>query len=246
MAEPEQIEFYIDAFTRDTMPMARLAEYIRDLATLLGHKTSVHLVGVDSGSTRPQILIDAPDVPKVRERVNAVRSSDAPEDAMRAYRAIDDRLARDNAKGVLVSKTDNGSKIIEFPGRDRSQAIQPFTQPGSLQGVVIAVGGRDNPPTVHLQDEARTWICHASRSLVQRIAPYIYDYDKPIRVVGLGRWERNLAGEWILVRFTIHDFNPLRDTPLESIVGVIRSQRLSRWGDAEAPLEELHKLRHGE
>ena len=32
MAEPEQIEFYIDAFTKETMPMARLAEYLKDLA----------------------------------------------------------------------------------------------------------------------------------------------------------------------------------------------------------------------
>ena len=244
MAEPEVIEFYIDAFTRETMPMARLVQYLQDLSTLLGHKASVHLIGVEGGSTRPQILIDAPDVPKIRERVNAVRASAAPEDAMRAYRAIDDRLARDNAKGVLVSHTDRGAKIIEFPGRDRMQAIRPFSQPGTLDGVVMAVGGRDNPPTVHLQDETRTYVCHAARALIKRIAPYIY--ETPIRVNGLGRWERNLSGEWILVRFMIHDFTPLKDTPLQALVTAIRSEKLSRWGESENPLEELHKLRHGE
>ncbi len=244
MPEPEQIEFYIDAFTKETMPMARLAEYLKDLAVLLGHKASVHLIGVEGGSTRPQILIDAADVPKIRDRVNAVRMSDAPEDAMRAYRAIDDRLARDNAKGTLVSRTHSDNKIIEFPGRDRTQAIRPFSQPGVLDGVVMAVGGRDNPPTVHLQDESKTYVCHASRALIKQIAPYIY--ETPIRVSGNGRWERNLSGDWILARFTIHDFTPLKDTPLQSLVASIRSEKLSQWGEADAPLEELHKLRHGD
>lgn len=244
MAEPEQIEFYIDAFTRETMPMARLAEYLKDLANLLGHKTSVHLVGVDGGSTRPQILIDAQDVPKIRDRVNSVRSGDAPEEAMRAYRTIDDRLARDNAKGILVSRTDKNDKIIEFPGRDRIKTIRPFNQLGTLDGVVMTVGGRDNPPTVHLQDETRTYVCHASRALIKRIAPYIY--DTPIRVVGQGRWERTLSGEWLLARFTIQDFTPLKDTPLQSLVARIRSEKFSHWGESEAPLEDLQKLRHGQ
>lgn len=243
MAEAEQIEFYIDVFTRETMPMARLAEYLKDLAVLMGHKSSVHLIGVEGGSTRPQILIDAADVPKVRDRLNAVRRSDAPEDAMRAYRAIDDRLARDNAKGTLVSRSDS-AKIIEFPGRDRMQTIRPFSQPGTLDGIVMAVGGRDNPPTVHLQDETRSYVCHASRALIKRIAPYIY--ETPIRVSGSGRWERNLFGDWILARFTIHDFVPLNDTPLLALVALIRSEKLSRWGESEAPLEELRELRHGD
>jgi hypothetical protein len=47
------------------------------------------------------ILIDAPDVPKVRERIDAVRANDAPQEAMKAYRAIDDRLARTTPKVIF-------------------------------------------------------------------------------------------------------------------------------------------------
>jgi hypothetical protein len=101
MAEPEQIEFIIDAYTRETMPMARLAQYLSDLAVMLGHRSSVHLLGVEAGSVRPMILIDAPDVPKVRERIDAVRANDAPQEAMKAYRAIDDRLARTTPKVIF-------------------------------------------------------------------------------------------------------------------------------------------------
>ena len=43
MVEPEEIEFVIDAYTRESMPMAKLAQYLADLAVMLGNKTSVHL-----------------------------------------------------------------------------------------------------------------------------------------------------------------------------------------------------------
>jgi hypothetical protein len=60
MSEQEIYEFLIDACTPETLPMARLAQYLADLAVLIGHKTSVHLIGIKEGSVRPQIRIDAP------------------------------------------------------------------------------------------------------------------------------------------------------------------------------------------
>ncbi|MGO4881508.1 MAG: hypothetical protein ACLP59_11870 [Bryobacteraceae bacterium] len=239
MAEPEEIEFIIDAYTRETMPMSLLAQYLADLAVLLGCKSSVHLMAVEEGSVKPRIRIDAPDVPKVRERIESVRASDAPQEAMRAYRAIDDRLARDNAKGSLETPA---GKLIQFPGRDRLQEIQPFSQAGAIDGIVVTVGGRDNPPTIHLEDEGKTHVCHANRTLVKRIAPHIY--GSPVRVSGVGRWERNQNGEWALMRFTVHDFEVLRDAPLDGVIGAIRTGDFSRWGDSDHPLEDLDAVRH--
>jgi hypothetical protein len=190
----------------------------------------------------PQIRIDAPDVPKVKSRIQAVRANNGPPEAMRAYRSIDDRLARDNAKGSLLDPSQ--ANLIEFPGRDRLREIQPFSQPGTIDGIVMAVGGRDNPPTVHLQDESKTYICHASRGLIRHLAPHIY--GSQVRVSGMGRWERNQNGDWVLARFTIHEFIKLSDTPLETLIGAIRSEGTSHWGDSEDPLGDLEELRYGE
>jgi hypothetical protein len=201
-------------------------------------------MGIEHGSVRPKVRIDAPDIPKVEDRIRAVRANDAPVEAMRAYRSIDDRLARDNAKGLIVASGANGTKLIEFPGRDRLREVRPFSQPGTLQGVVITVGGRDNPPTVHLQDEDRVYVCHANRAVIRRIAQHIY--GNPVEVAGVGRWERSYDGNWNLVRFNIHNFKELRDTPLDALAAAIRSQGLSHWGDADDPLADLHELRHGE
>jgi hypothetical protein len=44
---PVEYVFRIDAFTPDTLPMARLAEYLSALAKLLGHQEHTHFVRVD-------------------------------------------------------------------------------------------------------------------------------------------------------------------------------------------------------
>lgn len=243
MAESQDIEFVIDTFTRETMPMARLADYLSDLAAMLGHRGSVHLIGIEEGSVKPKIRIDATDVPKVQERIDAVRASYAPQDAMRAYRAIDDRLARDNARASLVNPAMR-SNLIEFPGRDRLKEIQPFSQEGTLDGIIVTMGGRDNPPTIHLEDEGRTYVCHANREMVKRMARHIY--GSPVRVSGIGRWERNQIGEWSLTRFVVRDFAVLRDAPLAQVVGAVRSEALSKWGQSHTPLADLANIRHGE
>ena len=43
---------YIDAYSPETMPMARLAEYMQSFAQMLGHEAGVHFAGLKPGSTR--------------------------------------------------------------------------------------------------------------------------------------------------------------------------------------------------
>ena len=78
MATGYEYRFVIDAFTRDTLPMARLAEYMADLAVMLGEPESVHFIRVDEGSAVLVQQVDEPAVPKVRARTGLLRSGDAP------------------------------------------------------------------------------------------------------------------------------------------------------------------------
>ena len=96
---------------------------------------------------------------------------------------------------------------------------------------------------MHLQDEERVYVCHAPRTLIRRIAQHIY--GNPIQVEGSGRWERSYDGDWNLMRFMIHQFKELRDTPLDTLAAAIRSQGLSHWGESDDPLSDLHEVRHG-
>ena len=97
---PIEYVFRIDAFTPDTLPMARLAEYLAALAKMLGHPEHTHFIRVDEGSAKLVHKVDPVDAPKVESRLNNVRIGSAPKDAMAAKQTLEELLANDNAIGA--------------------------------------------------------------------------------------------------------------------------------------------------
>jgi len=238
----QEYRLRIDAFTPETLPMARLAEYMADLAVFLGQQERVHFVRLEKGSTVLVQSIEWEAIPKVRERVLSVRQREGPPEALKAFDSIDKRLAQDNATGALVEPT--GARIIQFPGRNRPKPLVfgPFNQRGALEGVLIRVGGESDPVPVHLQEADTIYICSASRSTAKQLAPHLF--TSVLRVHGNGRWHRDSNGEWIMDRFAIADFEVLKEAPLAELVARLRAIKgpLSRLED---PLAELQRLRHG-
>lgn len=149
MAETYEYRFRIDAFTPATMPMARLAEYMADLASLLGHAERVHFVRVEEGSVVLVQQIDPEGAPVVEARVKGIGCGEGHSDARRAFQALDQRLAQDNATGVLLEPT--GAEVIRFLGRDRAKPVVygSFRQQGSIDGILVRIGGKDE--SVHLR-----------------------------------------------------------------------------------------------
>ena len=84
MTDHREYKFRIEAYTPDTLPMERLAEYMADLAKVLGEPASVHFVRLDPGSTVLVQKVDEEAEPKVRQRVQKVHSGDGPPDALLA------------------------------------------------------------------------------------------------------------------------------------------------------------------
>lgn len=238
----ERYRFEIDAFSPETIPMSRLAEYLADLATMLGNKEQVHFVELDEGSTVVVHDVEWEAAPKVRERIHAVQTEDAPDDATRAFRQIDNRLEEDNASGVLVEP--KGRRVIEFPGRKKPQRVVygPFNQEGTLDGVLIRIGGEEEIVPVHLMEEpGRIHMCRANHQTARSLAPYLF--GSPLRVSGKGRWFRDREGVWEMKRFTIKAFDVLREDTLKTAVDRLRGidSALKRMED---PLGELEDLRH--
>ena len=63
-----EYRFRIDAYSPETMPMARLAEYMAELALLLGEPSAVHFKRLARGSTVLVNSVDREAAPKVRQR----------------------------------------------------------------------------------------------------------------------------------------------------------------------------------
>lgn len=241
--KPREYRFEIDAFTPDTIPLARLAQYLGDLARMMGQESSVHFVRVDKGSTIPVIRVDWEAEPKVRERLQSVRFNEGPAEARRAYKEINRKLVEDNANGVLI---DPGAvKLIRFPGRDGANQPEfgPISQAGIFQGIPIKVGGESDPVPVHLEDGEMKHIVWAPRRIAKQIAPHLF--TSTIRIDGKGRWLRNRMGEWEMLHFTATGFEVLADGDLRSNVAALRAIPAA-WKDSQDPLADLMALRTGE
>jgi len=243
----DELRFKIDAFRPDTIPMARLAEYMKELAALLGNEHGVHFVRLDPGSVELVQSIDKQDRPKVDARLDALRRGDGATDAIKAYRNLDDLLANDNAIGTL-SDDQNQAVIIQFPGKTRPKPVDygAFSQPGSFDGVPIKVGGKGEQVAIHLQETgpaAQVHICQASRDIARAIAAHLF--ETTIRVHGMGKWRRDANG-WGLLKFTISDFEVLDDTPLDTMVARLRGVPGNGWREVDHPLATLNDLRGGE
>ena len=245
MDDPQEYRFRIDAFTPETIPMSRLAEYMGDLATLLGETERVHFVRLERGSTVLVQTIERESLPKVRNRIQRINvtEEEGPEDALRAFRAIDRRLAEDNAIGHLYAET--GAEVIHFPGCEKPKPLTfgSFRQQGSLEGVLIKVGGKDETVPAHLLDGRIVHICNTKRDIARELAHYLF--GSTLRVHGSGRWERDADGNWNLRRFDIAHYEVLDDTPLPDVVARLRQIRGSGWKEIDDPYTELMRLRHG-
>ena len=144
MLRRREVRFTIDAYTPETIPMARLAEYMAQIAVLLGEPSNVLFMRIESGSLALVQSIDLEAMPKVENRLAQLRRGSGPPDAVKAAKLINRKLQEDNASGVL--STDDEKEILTFPGRRAAESwtFGAFNQQGSLDGIVVRLGGRKN------------------------------------------------------------------------------------------------------
>lgn len=241
--KPREYKFVIDAFTPATIPMSRLAQYVTDLAVVLGNDANVHLVRIEGGSTVPVVLVDWETEPKVRERLRAIKHKEAPPVAQEAALRIDQRLLEDNAKGAIVDPV--SAKILVFPGRElaKRQEFGPVEQAGVFQGIPNRVGGEGEWVPVHLEDGNETHIVLAKRPIAKEIAQHLF--TSVCRVEGIGRWIRRVDGEWEMRSFRVSSWKTIADANIRKNIAELQ-QIPADWKKLEDPVGELDKIRRGE
>jgi hypothetical protein len=219
--EPVTYIFRIDAFTPDTLPMGRLAEYMGTLAKLLGYPEHTHFVRLEEGSAKLVHKVDAVDAPKVQARIQGAARGDGPQDALIAKEKLDQLLANDNAVGELMRE--DGRVVIPFPGRTRPKPLTfpAFRQDGSIDGQVVSIGGRDATAHAIIQAGEISYTgLTMGREVARELAHHLY--GAKIRVIGSGRWERRPDGAWKLLDFRVDRFVVLDESPMDQVLRDIR------------------------
>lgn len=247
MKDDRKFKFYIDAYSPEEFPMAKLAQYIADFAELLGKEHAIHFEALEGGSTTIVSRAEREDVPKVRHRLNSLKQGTAPRELHDLIDRINDRLANDNAIGRILEETEgqNLAKVFVFEGRDRPEPLTygPFNQDGHLDGLLISIGGKDETISIRLQNGEITYShINMNRTIARELAPHLFE---PVRIYGVGRWMREANGDWTLQRFRVHRFEVLKQGTLREAVTALRGVKGSGWSEIDDPLAELRDLRHG-
>jgi hypothetical protein len=239
-----EYRFVLDAYTPETIPQAKLAQYLADLSELYGEQRCVHFVKVDSSSLAIVSAVEADADMEVSDRLRHADSDAASPDVKKAYQSLT-KLISDDGGVAYIEK--NSARVLEFPtGQLRRQqlAYGPFWQQGHLNGMVILLGGKTDRVSVKILDaNGETHTCKADRAVAKRLRDFLFS-EHPIRVIGQGRWRRETDGRWHLEQFDITDFEQLSDEPLTDTVARLRAIE-ARWKERPDPLAEIEELRRG-
>src|SRR2546430_16124101 len=221
--------------------MARLAQYLGELAQLLGERERVHFSHLEAGSAVLVSNIEPQAASKVAERLHQVSQGDGPKDAIEAFKNLDTMLAKDNAVAVLISPSQ--SNVLEFPGRTRPKPVRygPFREVGTLDGTVIRIGGRDETIPVWLRSGDIEYHCNAREDVARRLASYYL--NGVVRVHGSGKWLREENGSWVLLQFDIVDFVTLDDSSLSDVVKRLRTVEGGEWHESDDEVGDVLGLR---
>jgi len=226
METAEVYTFKIDAFTPETIPMARLAEYMAYLATLLGEKERVHFRDIKEGCVRLCSVVEREAAPKVAENINKAASGEATENA-NANRRINEMLRMDNASAQLMRGDAN---ILPFPDikAPRTQRLGPFTQSIERDGILLRIGGVDKSAHAIIEDsDGERLSFETSRELARELAPHLF--GKPIRLSGKARCFRDEEGQWQYDALKADSFTILDDVSLAEAVATIRAMTVGTW-----------------
>jgi hypothetical protein len=249
MAEGREYRFHIDAFTPDTLPMERLAEYLKELAILLGNPDAVHFMRVEEGqSANLAYKVDELAISIIESRIAAInqRSPEAPPEAVKAFGELNAKLTKDHSTAFIRSETEINNVIV-FPGNttisETAPVFGPIIENGVIDGQIVRVGGFDQTVPVHMRSGKTIHYCNADVDMARRLGPYVL--QKPIRVFGLAKWYRNEHEQWVLKVFTITGFtDDLEDLTLIDSIAQLRSVT-SPIKDMSDPLAALDLIRHG-
>jgi hypothetical protein len=239
VATYKKITFVIDGFTPLTLPIGRLADYIKNFAALVGPNSEVRFQKVAEGSAA--LISRAPEesIPEVRARIIAAKNGDGQVDAIRGFAGIRAMLAQDRTTGRI---RESGHRILEFP-KPRVPQYGAISEDGALEGVLIKIGGRDETIPVHLQDGEKFYKCQTTRAKAKELAPFLF--GDPIRVIGKGKWTRSEIGAWEMTEFKISDFERLNNDEIQQVLERLRQIPGSGWDKIDDPLSELDRIRKG-
>lgn len=230
----------IKEYTPSTLPMNKLAEYLKDFSDLLGNPEHVHFKGLTKGSAVLKASVDDEYESAALTRLSTVNEFQEG-DAGKAYTKLNERLLKDNASATLKFGKKN---IVEFPGRKSKlkRRIGPVREHGQLEGELIRIGGKDESIHITLLSGSgeSLKLTTGSKELAKEMAHHLFS---TVRVEGLGVWYRSDKEGWELESLKISSYEVIEDCSLIDVVAELQAVEGSEWSELEDPLAMAAEIR---
>ena len=243
MDRHEEYEFWIDAYSPDTISMKRLGEYMTKLGKLLGQEDRVHFYELRGGSTAIAMKVECEASPKIRTRIDNIKISEAANDPV--ARELNDMLRADNAiaelRQVVAGQKEN---LLKFAGREvpKPQKVGPFSEPATIKGLLVRLEGKDTTKHVSILDaQGKVWAGAMSLEVAVQCRELMFEH---VAVEGVAKWIRSEDGTWSLVDFNISSCKPLENNTLKEDINALRSIEGNQWKTMDDPIAYIHQLRH--
>jgi len=238
-----------EEWTPQTIPMARLVEYLADLAVIFGHEDHVHLIEVADGGAQPIFWVHPEIADQAVYRMRAAQKEEGDDKAVAAYKRINNRLIADDGRADVLDVGHEDARVIEFPGKASAQKkIRRVRENSSIAGELRRIGGVDK--SIHLlikQADGNVISAETDEAFAKTLEREGWLF-KLIRVYGIATWTRDESGTWNLEGFKAQSYDPqpLVDEQFADTIAALKAIPGNKWNELDDPLGELYKMRHGE
>ncbi len=245
MSDSEQFEFWIEAYSPETIAMKRLGEYMTQLGKLLGQEDRVHFDKLKGGSTTIAYKVEREAVPKINQRVNDIKRSEAANDVKYAHDTLNAMLYSDGAvaeiRQVVSGKP---AAILRLAGREipKPEKVGPFSEPASFKGELVRLEGADETKHAGIKDaQGRVWSGDMPIDLAVQMRELLFEL---VFVEGTARWIRHEDGTWELKSFHIHSCKALPKGTLEDDIKALRGIAGNKWKEMTDPIGAIRESRN--
>lgn len=224
------------------LALARLGEYLRAYAELLGDAVEPHFAGVVKGSALLRASIPPEHKLNAQARLVLVKL-DADDATIGVVDTLAKMLDRDGFIGGIEDRA--GAVILEFPKRAKQAEPREYIvqDSGVIDGVVVGLVGVDDTVHVRLLDSTSKIHKVTVRGIAKAWSLATYFRGTTLRVHVHGTWKRTSEGVWEPHSLYLDRFEELDDEPASEILSRLSALPGNRWSTMEDPEALLRSLR---
>lgn len=234
----------IKGVSLETLPIAVLAEYLKEFASLMGDSARPVLDGIVKGSVIVRVRQAGEHPAYTRNRLQQA-ANDPLGPGGRSYERITQLMVRNGAKGDVIDRQEH--TVIAFPGAAQVEEPDPeviISDVGILDGLVVGVSGADDTVHLRLQDQGGVEHRITLRDLAMARSLAARFRTSPVRVHVHGTWRRSAKGKWEAHQVYADRIEDLDEESAKQVFDTLRAIK-TEWTDLADPLAELADIRGG-